>query len=398
MKNYKLSLAYKYLKSRRKEKFISLISIISIIGILIGVMTLIVVLSVMDGFDHNLREKIISINSHIVVLKYGDDIKEYDKIIEKIKPLKHITDIEPFIYKQAMISNKGLVSGVVVRGILPTSKILKKIIKKGNLKEKNSIVVGKELSESLGIKIGDTIDMVSPFGRLTPMGIIPKMKKFKVTGIFQSGMYDYDSSMCFISIKEAQNFFNMGEKVTGLEVFVDNIYKVNKIEKKIILKLKYPYWTRTWMDMNKNLFSAMKLERVTMFIILTLIILVAAFNIASTLIMIILEKNRDIAILKSIGAKKKDIMEIFILKGLIIGITGTILGTVFGCVICFLLKKYQFIHLPKDVYYITTLPVEMNVFYITIIFFSSIALSFIATIYPAIQASKLKPVEVLRYE
>ncbi len=398
MKNYKLSLAYKYLKSRRKEKFISLISVISIIGIIIGVMTLIIVLSVMDGFDHNLREKIISINSHIVVLKYGDDIKEYNKIMKKIKPLKHITDVEPFIYKQAMLSNKGLVSGVVVRGILPNSKILKKIIKKGELKEKNSIIVGKELSENLGIKIGDTIDMVSPFGRLTPMGIIPKMKKFKVTGIFQSGMYDYDSSMCFISIKEAQNFFNMGDKVTGLEVFVDNIYKVNKIGKEIILKLKYPYWTRTWMDMNKNLFSAMKLERVTMFIILTLIILVAAFNIASTLIMIILEKNRDIAILKSIGAKRRDIMEIFILKGLIIGITGTILGTLLGCIICFLLKKYQFIHLPKDVYYITTLPVEMNIFYIAIIFLSSIALSFIATIYPAIQASKLKPVEVLRYE
>ncbi len=398
MKNYKLSLAYKYLKSRRKEKFISLISVISIIGIIIGVMTLIVVLSVMDGFDHNLREKIISINSHIVVLKYGDDIKEYNKIIKEIKPIRHITDVEPFIYKQAMLSNKGLVSGVVVRGILPNSKILKKIIKKGELKEKNSIIVGKELSENLGIKIGDTIDMVSPFGRLTPMGIIPKMKKFKVTGIFQSGMYDYDSSMCFISIKEAQNFFNMGDKVTGLEVFVDNIYKVNKIGKAIILKLKYPYWTRTWMDMNKNLFSAMKLERVTMFIILTLIILVAAFNIASTLIMIILEKNRDIAILKSIGAKRRDIMEIFILKGLIIGITGTILGTLLGCIICFLLKKYQFIHLPKDVYYITTLPVEMNIFYIAIIFLSSIALSFIATIYPAIQASKLKPVEVLRYE
>ncbi len=398
MNNYKLSLAYKYLKSRRKEKFISLISIISIIGIVIGVMTLIVVISVMDGFDHSLREKIISINSHIIVLKYGDDISNYKKLIPKINEIKHVKDAEPFIFKQAMLSNKGLVSGVVIRGILPQSKILKKVLKKGKLNENNSIVVGKELADNLGIVIGDTIKMISPFGRLTPMGIIPKMKKFKVTGIFQSGMYDYDSSMAFISIKEAQSFFNMKEKVTGIEVFVDDVYKVKKIEKLINLKLKYPFWTRTWMEMNKNLFSAMKLERITMFIILTLIILVAAFNIASTLIMIILEKNRDIAILKSIGAKKRDIMDIFIIKGLIIGITGTVIGTILGCGICVLLKKYQFIHLPKDVYYITTLPVDINIFYILLIFVSSISLSFLATIYPAIQASKLKPAEVLRYE
>ena len=398
MKNYKFQLAYRYLKSRRKEKFISLISIISIVGIVIGVMTLIIVISVMDGFDHTLRDKIISINSHIIVLKYGESIGNFNKIISKIKKIKHIKDAEPFIYKQAMLSNQGIVSGVVVRGILPDSKILKKVLKKGKLKDKNSIVVGSELAKNLGISVGEKINIISPFGRLTPMGVIPKMKKFTVTGIFQSGMYDYDSSLAFVSIKEAQKFFNMGNKVTGIEIFVDDIYRVKEIANKIKIKLKYPYWTRTWMEMNKNLFSAMKLERITMFIILTLIILVAAFNIASTLIMIILEKNRDIAILKSIGAKRKDIMDIFMIKGLMIGITGTIIGTFLGCITCFLLKKYQFIHLPKDVYYITTLPVEMNLFYISLIFICSIFLSFIATIYPAIQASKLKPAEVLRYE
>ena len=398
MKNYKFLLAYKYLKSRRKEKFISLISVISIIGIVIGVMTLIIVISVMDGFDHSLREKIININSHIIVLKYGDEISNYNRLIPEIIKIKHVKDAEPFIYKQAMISNRGIVSGTVVRGILPDSKILKKVLKKGKLQDKSSIVLGSELAKNMDIEIGDTVDMISPFGRLTPMGMIPKMKRFKVTGIFQSGMYDYDSSLVFISIKEAQKFFNIGNKVTGIEVFVDNIYKVNSISKKIKLKLKYPYWTRTWMEMNKNLFSAMKLERITMFIILTLIILVAVFNIASTLIMIILEKNRDIAILKSIGAKKKDIMDIFIIKGLIIGVTGSIIGTILGCSICLLLKKYKFIHLPKDVYYISTLPVEMNIFYISLIFISSIILSFLATIYPSIQAAKLKPAEVLRYE
>ena len=398
MKNYKFQLAYRYLKSRRKEKFISLISIISIVGIVIGVMTLIIVISVMDGFDHTLRDKIISINSHIIVLKYGDNIENCNKVISEIKNIQHIKDAEPFIYKQAMLSSQGIVSGVVVRGILPDSKILKKVLKKGKLKDKNSIVVGSELAKNLGIVVGEKINMISPFGRLTPMGVIPKMKKFTVTGIFQSGMYDYDSSLAFVSIKEAQKFFNMPNKVTGIEIFVDDIYRVKDIANKIKIKLKYPYWTRTWMEMNKNLFSAMKLERITMFIILTLIILVAAFNIASTLIMIILEKNRDIAILKSIGAKRKDIMDIFMIKGLIIGITGSVIGTFLGCIICFLLKKYHFIHLPKDVYYITTLPVEMNLFYISVIFTCSIFLSFLATVYPAIQASKLKPAEVLRYE
>ncbi len=399
MKNYKFYLALKYLKSRRKEKFISLISIISIIGIIIGVMTLIIVISVMDGFDKSLRDKIISINSHLIVLKYGGDVQNYKNVEKKIKNIKGITDIEPFIYKQAMVSYQGVVSGVIVRGILANSKILKKVIKEGRLNNKiNSIVIGNELAKNLGVYIGDKVNIISPFGRLTPMGMIPKMKRFVITGIFQSGMYDYDSSLVFISIKDAQQFFNMKHRVTGIEIFLKNIYDVKKIERLVKLKLGNLYWTRDWMEMNKNLFSAMKLERVTMFIILTLIILVAAFNIASTLIMIILEKNRDIAILKSMGAKRKDIMDIFIIKGLIIGITGSIIGTILGCFICFLLKKYQFIKLPSDVYYITKLPVEVNFYYVVIIFMSSILLSFLATLYPAIQASKLKPAEILRYE
>ncbi len=362
-------------------------------------MTLIIVISVMDGFDHTLRDKIININSHIIVLKYNGYIKNYKKVSEKINKINGIKDVEPFIYKQAMLSSQTGVTGVVVRGILPDSKILKRVLIKGKLLSTTpSIVIGKEISENLGIIIGDYVNIVSPFGRLTPMGMIPKMKKFKVTGIFQSGMYDYDSSLVFISIKEAQKFFNLNNSVTGIEIFVKNIYDVKKIEKLIRNKLKYPFWTRDWMEMNKNLFSAMKLERITMFIILTLIILVAAFNIASTLIMIILEKNRDIAILKSFGAKKRDIMEIFILKGLLLGTTGTIIGTFLGCITCLLLKKYKFIHLPSDVYYITTLPVSINPFYIAIIFICSILLSFLATLYPAYQAGKLRPAEVLRYE
>jgi len=406
MKNYRLELALKYLRSKRKEKFISIIGVISIAGVIVGVMTLIIVLSVMNGFEKNLRDKILGVNSHIVILKYGSNLDDYQKIIPKIKSIKGVVGVTPFIYRQAMLSSDGGVSGVVVRGVdYKKDKkvtIFYKSIVKGNpscLKEKkNCVIIGSELAKNLGVTIGDKVNMISPFGRMTPMGMIPKMKKFYIGGIFNTGMYDYDSTLCYISLKNAQKFFNLGNSVTGLEVKIKDIYAARKIAELIKLKLGYPYWVRDWMEMNKNLFSALKLEQTTMFIILTLIVFVAAFNIASTLIMMVMEKNKDIAILKAMGAKNKDIMKIFIYEGLIIGFLGTIIGSFLGVIICLLLKKYQFISLPKDVYYISTLPVEINVVYIGIIFLCSILICFFATLYPAMQASRLKPIEIMRYE
>ncbi len=406
-KNYKLATAIKYLKSKRREKFISFITVISILGVILGVMTLIIVISVMNGFESQLRKKILGVNSDIVILKFGGNIKNFQPLIKKISKIKGINGVTPFIYKQAMLSSAGAVSGVVVRGVDLTYDqkvtIFSKSIIKGSskclkLKDTQCIILGKELANILGVGIGSKVNMVSPFGRMTPMGMIPKMKKFIVGGIFTTGMYDYDSSLAYISMKSAQNFFNMGKKITGLEVKINNIYKVKKIAKRIKIVLGYPYWVRDWMEMNKNLFSALKLEQVTMFIILTLIIFVAAFNIASTLIMMVMEKNRDIAILKTIGAKSKDIMHIFIYEGIIIGVVGTIIGSILGILACLLLKKYKFISLPKDVYYISTLPVEINMLKISIIIISSIFICFLATIYPAWQASRLKPSEILRYE
>jgi lipoprotein-releasing system permease protein len=405
--NYKLTTAIKYLKSKRREKFISFITIISILGVILGVMTLIIVISVMNGFESQLRNKILGVNSDIVVLKFGDNIEKFEPLIKKIYKIKGVKGVTPFIYKQAMLSSKGAVSGIVVRGVdfnydQKVTIFFKTIINGSGkcLKSKSSqcIIIGKELANILGIGVGDKVNMVSPFGRVTPMGMIPKMKKFIVGGIFTTGMYDYDSSLSYISMDSAQSFFNMGKKITGLEVKVNDIYNVKKIAKEIKVALGYPYWVRDWMEMNKNLFSALKLEQVTMFIILTLIIFVAAFNIASTLIMMVMEKNKDIAILKTIGAKSKDIMDIFIYEGMIIGVVGTFIGTLLGLLACFLLKKYKFISLPKDVYYISTLPVEINMLKIIIIVFASIFICFLATIYPAWQAAKLKPSEILRYE
>jgi lipoprotein-releasing system permease protein len=406
-KNYKFFTALKYLKSRRKEKFISLITLISISGVILGVATLIIVISVMNGFEKQLRDKILGVNAHIVVVKLGENIKNVKPVINKIKKVKGVTGVAPFIYQQAMLSNGDSVSGVVVRGVdLNYDKkvtIFSKSIIKGSdkclfSKEENCVIVGKELAKNIGVTVGDSVNLVSPFGRMTPMGMIPKMKKFIVGGIFATGMYDYDSTLCYISINSAQKFFNMKEEVTGIEVKVNNIYNTKKIAKKIKILLNYPYWVRDWMEMNKNLFSALKLEQVTMFIILTLIVFVAAFNIASTLIMMVMEKNRDIAILKAIGAKRKDIMHIFMYQGIIIGFFGTFIGSTLGIIICLLLKKYKFINLPKDVYYISTLPVELNMLKILIIVSASLVICFLGTIYPAWQASKLKPSETLRYE
>jgi lipoprotein-releasing system permease protein len=235
-------------------------------------------------------------------------------------------------------------------------------------------------------------------GVMTPMGMVPRMKKFKIVGIFESGMYEYDSSFLYISLKNAQDFINMPGVVTGIEVKTDDIYRVKEIASGIVRDLGYSYWTKDWMEMNRNLFAALKLEKITMFVILILIIMVAAFNIVSTLIMVVMEKNKDIAILKSMGATASSIMKIFIIEGLVVGVVGTLLGTIGGYALGFLLSEYKFIKLPSDVYYISTLPFRIDSLDSILIAISAIGISFLATLYPSWQASRLLPAEALRYE
>jgi lipoprotein-releasing system permease protein len=246
--------------------------------------------------------------------------------------------------------------------------------------------------------LGDAVSVVSPLGDVTPLGRVPKMRAFRLVGTFETGMYEYDSTISFISLAQAQAFLGMEGRVTGLEVKTRDIYEAAEIAKNIKGKLGFPYWTKDWMRMNKNLFSALKLEKLVMFIILTLIILVAAFNIVSSLIMVVMEKTKDIAILKSMGATAGSILKIFILEGLIIGVVGTILGLAGGIGLCEILKRYQFIKLPSDVYYISSLPVLMKGTDILFVVAATLGITFIATLYPAWQASRLDPVEAIRYE
>jgi len=408
---YELFISLRYLKAKRKQIFISVITILSMAGVGLGVMALIVVLSVMSGFEEDLKTKILGTNAHLVILQHGSSMRDYGEVSRKVDGIKGVVATTPFIFTQAMISSETNVHGVALRGIEPNTAgrviNIEKTLKKGSIdslkKEEGSsgppgILIGKELAQTLGIMLDDTVVVVSPLGTLAPMGTGPPMKKFRVTGIFDSGMYEYDTSLAYISLKSAQKFLAMDDSVSGVEVKVENIYGVKKVAQEIQKALGFPFWTKDWMQMNKSLFAALKLERTVMFIILVLIVLVAAFGIVSTLIMVVMEKNKDIAILKSMGAAGKSIMRIFIFEGLIIGVVGTAVGLIGGYVICMLLAKYQFISLPSDIYYISRLPVKMNGIDFFLVALSAIGISFLATLYPSWQASKLDPAEAIRYE
>jgi len=410
---YELFVSLKYLRSKRKQRFISVITLLSIIGVMVGVMTLIIVLSVMSGFEKEVRTRILDINAHIFVLSLKGPISEYQELIDKVKQQPGIIGIAPFIYSQVMVKSDQNVSGAVLRGVEveSISKVsnLPKILKAGKIESLNTselkhgqmlpcLIMGQELAKNLGVWVGDVVSVISPFGVITPLGQIPKVKQFLVSGIFASDMYEYDSSLIYISLPQAQQFLDLKEAVTGLEVKIDEIFKAREFARTLQNKLGFPFWTRNWIDMNKSLFSALKLEKTTMFLILILIIVVAALNIGSSLIMMVMEKVRDIAILKTMGSTDKDIMKIFIYQGLIIGFLGTVLGVIGGISICLLLKEYHFIQLPQDVYYISTLPVELRWGDIIAITIGAITLSFLATIHPARQAARLDPVEALRYE
>jgi lipoprotein-releasing system permease protein len=411
------SIALRYLKFRKGQTFLSLISVISIAGVALGVTALIITLSVMNGMQNDLRNKILGVNAHLVVINQnGGGLDNYFNAAKKIEENKKITGTSPFVYGQAILKSPGAVSGVVVKGILPSQlnrvTNISGYLKSGSLDslipakpKKNSrqapvegIVIGQELADHLDVGLNQDLFLVSAQGVTTGFGYVPLMRKFRVTGIFDSGMYEYDNNLAFIPLTTAQNIFGLKNKVTGLEIKTIDFFQADSIARELQQSMGFPYWVRTWTQMNRNLFSALKLEKLVMFVILTLIVLVASFNIIGTLMIITIQKTRGIGIMRAIGATRAMIMKIFISEGLAIGVLGLVLGMAGGYISCFLLDKYQFVKLPGEIYYLDHLPVKMQLGDFTVIAVAALAISFLATIYPAYKASRLNPVEAIRYE
>ena len=405
-----LRVGLRYLRAKRKQAFVSVISAFGVLGVMLGVMTLIIVLGVMNGFERDLKDKILGTVSHIVVMNNSTrSITDWAQVMDRIKLIDGINAVTPYIYGQAMLSSRGRVRGVVVRGIDPKSApqviSISKYMEKGSLQELapangdiNGVIIGKELATSNSLRVGDSVQLISPQGKRTPIGAIPRVQNFRVVGIFKSGMYEFDSNLVYMDLAEAQKFFEMGSGVTGIEVNLKNIYDAPKIASRIESVLGAPYWTRTWRDMYRNLFSALKLEKIAMFIILTFIVLVAAFNIIISLIMLVMEKSRDIAVLKSLGATSDRIMRIFVVQGMIVGATGTFLGAIAGLGGGALLAKYPFIELPEEIYTISTLPIAISTSDVLTICIVALTICFLATLYPSYRAARLEPAEALRYE
>ncbi len=406
---YEWFISFRYLRAKHKQRFISLISLISVAGITVGVMALIVVLAVYSGFTDGLRDQILGINSHIIVQQPGSSISDYTKLRDQLLTVDGVTGATPYLYTQTLMSGAAGGSGVILRGIDPASAKgvinLGKQMIRGSIQDLNqgpdsrvpNVILGKNLAQELHVAVGDKVRLISSSGPLTPMGVIPKLKTCKVSGLFESGMYEYDSSLAYMAIADVQAFLESGDVVHGIEVAVkeNELNNADRVARKIVDTIGTDFIAKDWMSMNRNLFAAFKLEKIGMFICLTLIILVAALNIISALIMVVMEKEKDIAILKSMGATARSIMKIFFFQGLVIAFSGTILGVAGGLGLCDLLSRYKFIELPSNVYPMSTLPIKVLPLDVTIVAIAAIVITLAATVYPSWKASQVHPGEVL---
>ncbi len=420
-----LYIGLRHLRPKKKSFFVSLTSLISIFSIALGVATLIVVIGVMTGFEKELRTKILGTQSHVVVVESGSaGMKKWRDVLKRVRKDPQVVAASPFVYGQAMLSSGGRVTGALIRGIDPVAEQdvtdIRKYMRAGTLellsrkggpssaqgqKKRPPIVLGEELASNLGVSVGNPITLISPVGAITPMGVLPRSKTFEIVGLFRSGFYQYDSGLAFISMGRAQSFFGLGGSVTGVHMRVTDIFLAEKVARRIRETLKYPYWVRSWQQMNRNLFSALKTEKTTMTILLLLVIIVAAFNIVGSLVMVVMEKSREIAILKSMGASRGTILRIFFVQGATMGFSGSVLGTLLGLYVGsnlryvedFLENYFGLDILPASVYHINRLPVHMTLSDVTATAVLAFVISLLATVYPAWRASRVDPVEVLRY-
>jgi lipoprotein-releasing system permease protein len=397
--NTEFFVARRYLMSRRR-KFLSFSTIIAIGGIFVGVAALLITLSMMNGFQNELRRRILGGTPHIIVRKYfNEPIRDYSTVMQALEKYDFIKASAPFVYQKSVIKYKQHLDGVIIKGVddkLETNitEIGQKMIS-GVFELNGGCVIGVELAHSLGVSIGDSLVIALPFG--DQLGLLPRAKRVILKGIFDFGYYDYNATLIFMDLKDVQSLFEMGKSISGVAVKVDDIYKAPHYARQIEEDLGYPYRGQDWIESNRSVFAALKIEKIITFIVLVLIIIVAGFNIVGTLINMVKKKTKEIGIMRSFGFTARQIMRVFIYHGSIIGLIGTALGLAFAFFACMILDNYQ-VSLPGDIYFIETLPVEMDVNDFIITAVAAILISFVSTIYPAKRATELTAVEALRNE
>ena len=392
---YELWLGLRYLLARRRERFISVIALLSIGGVALGVMALLLVLSVMSGFDHDLKEKLVGANAHLTVAAVAGPVHDVESVIRAIASTEHVVGVSPFVTGQAIIRMPDRALGVVVRGLdgqreARVTKLHDYLVFGHLPTQDHEAVIGSELASYLQLAPGDPLSLISPADG--------KLHELVISGIFRSGMYEYDASLVGVTLARAQQVFALSGVVSGVTVRLDELERASDVKRALVKHLGPAYEVNTWMEQNQILFDALKLEKLTMFLILTLIVIVAAANIVSTLIMMVIEKTRDIGILKSIGATSASVRWIFTWQGLIIGVVGTCLGLLGALGILWLQETYQLVRLPSSIYYLDYLPVRIESHDWSLTVLAALIISLLATVYPARQAAKLAPVEALRYE
>jgi lipoprotein-releasing system permease protein len=411
---YELFIGLRYTRAKRRNHFISFISLISMLGMALGVMALIVVLSVMNGFQKDIRERMLGASPHLEVVADGGRLNDWQAVLDKVAQHPQVSAAAPYVAGQGMLSFGQSVQGVMVRGIDPSRETaiteLSNKIKAGALEDLRSgefgIVLGTDLARALGVRLGEKIMLIAPQGQITPAGMMPRLKQFRVVGIFEIGMAPYDNNLALINITDAQKLFQLGDTVTGISAKLRDIELAPRVAHDLQTRLPNDLYANDWTHQNSNYFRAVQMEKKMMFIILSLIVAVAAFNIVSTLVMAVTDKQADIAILRTLGASPRSIMKIFIVQGVVIGLIGTLLGSIGGIalalnldvVVPFIEHLFGMKFLAKDVYYISELPSDLRYHEVMLVTGISFLISLLATLYPSYRASQTQPAEALRYE
>ena len=414
---FEFFIAARYLRAKRRQAVVGVITAISVIGVAAGVASLIIALAITNGMRRDLQERLVGSTAHVDLMRVAaDGIRDWRPLLAKLRTLPHVTAAAPGLYGQVLISRGSRSGGALIKGVIPADERtvgdLLQSVTEGSaeaLEPVNSpadagtqavppIVIGKDLAETLGAKVGDSVLVTSPQGELTPLGLVPRYQRFQLAGIFRSGFYQYDSTYAFTRLADAQRLFSEPDLISVISFKVDDLYRADKIGRAIEIEAGKGFQTTNWMEQNRELFRALKLEQVVTFIVLALIVCVAALNILIALTMMVMEKTKDIAVLMSFGVRQEQVRRIFLLQGLLISVIGTVIGLIAGYGLSWLGGHYRFIHLDASVYSIDYLPFAPRIWDAVIVAAVSLGVSLIATLYPSGSAARVLPAEALRYE